>query len=182
MFERAKPRGQISARELREAGRVLESVPARAAEGSDAFPLQTPGGTAWLTDAADMFLAEVTVVNVVSLLSPVQYGYREVWPDPGTGQTGPKTSGRQSDGTMNYGLALPGRDFDVGDVVVARRHPRDPHLFLFLFAVAAGERGSSGAGDSFSFIVHRNPRCENGLLVYDEVTVRLHGNVWGEEV
>ncbi len=46
-----------------------------------------------------------------------------------------------------------------------------------------GFDGGSSAGGSgrSSFLVHRNPRCEAGRILYDQVTITIHGPVWVEE-
>jgi hypothetical protein len=147
MFERVKPRGQLSARELREAGQVLESVPARAAEGSEAVPHQSPGGTAWLAEAAGFFVARVTHVVTGSPGDPVKYGFLEVWGTPSTGVYAAKTgSERKSDGTKNYALAVPGMTYAVDDYVLARRHPQNANLYEILTAVGGGSTTAAARG------------------------------------
>jgi hypothetical protein len=141
MFERVKPRGQLSAREVREAGQVLEAAPARAAGGAGAaFPHAGPGGTAWLTDAPDLFPARVTARDRPSVSAPWQYAFEEVWGDPSTGAYAYKTSGRKGTTAANYAVAAPGLTFaaDGTEYALLRRHPRNPNLYEALGAAGVG--------------------------------------------
>jgi hypothetical protein len=168
MFERAKPRGQISARELREAGQILDAVRPAVPTGGSVAPVSGPGGTAWVDDAGAEFLAEVTHVVTGSPGDPDQYGFLEKWQVPASGALETRPSGRKSDGTKNWALAVPNTTtFVVGDLVRVRRHPRNPNLFE---AVKWGGGASiTPNSDDFTF-TERSYSCASGSLVETATT------------
>lgn len=57
----------------------------------------------------------------------------------------------------------------------------DGQVVIGLDVGAPEDPAGSSTADHKSFVVHRNPRCENGHLVYDAVTITAHGPVWFEE-
>lgn len=73
---------------------------------------------------------------------------------------------------------------DVPIVVLVRRDAGRRWLFQHPGAVAPdqdADGGSSAPVSTDEIIVHRNPRCEDGRIVYDEIVYVLHGPVWVEE-
>jgi len=178
MFERAKPRGQISARELRAAGQVLDQARAGLVTGGSLSPVATPGGTVWADDLGGEFLAKITHVVTGSPGDPIKYGFSEQWQIPGTGALEAVPSGRLSDGTKNWALAIPSTaEFAVDDLVMVRRHRRNPNLYEVVSAV-------SGAivEDTFQFPLTYTgtidpETCEVTLTVatWQTVTVRAAG-------
>jgi hypothetical protein len=123
-----KPGQQLSARQLRQAGQDIDRSRPAPVTGGPLAPVSTAGGAGWLDHSPDLFWATIDAID--DGYDPVRYFFTEQWPATGDGDWEDRPSGRVTTAAPNYAVKLTdSAAVVVGDVVLMRRHSRDPDLF-----------------------------------------------------
>lgn len=139
-FKDAQPGRQVSAGGMRRQAQTVDmSRPPIVSTGSPIATFAGAGGAAQTFDSGDFLtgrgVGKITKRYIASILDPVHFGFKQQVQNASTGVWEDATTGLKIDGQTppaSYGLAAPGNDFSVGDMILFVRHPQDLNLWMLI--------------------------------------------------